>query len=240
MQNPKFFVLICALALGSVFSAPAQDTPAQAAARAAVAQKLFEISAEEGTNTPATTPPTAQTPVDQPVVVKPAEEPTMVPINNGSTPPTADEKAQAAKLVAAQARAQKEAEKQAAAQKKADEAAAKAKAKADQKAAALKAKQDAAAAKAAATQPATAPHVAVANAQQDAAMTAVAKAQADQSAQPVGTPMPASTMPFYTPPAPPISAEKVQQLNDLLVKYRADQITPAEYQAQRTAIMAQP
>jgi hypothetical protein len=228
MQNPKFFVLICAIALGTVFSVPAQDTPAQAAARAAVAQKLSEISAEEGTNSTVITPPTALAPVDQPVVPKPAEEPTLVPINS-STPPTDSEKADAAKLVAAQAKAQKEAAKQAAAQKKAD-----------QKAAALKAKQDAAAANAAATQPATAPNATAANDQQRAAMAAIAKAQTDQTTQPGGTALPASTMPFYTPPPPPVSAEKVQQLDDLLTKYRADQITPAEYQAQRAAILAQP
>jgi colicin import membrane protein len=41
-------------------------------------------------------------------------------------------------------------------------------------------------------------------------------------------------------PALPISAAKQEQLQALLAKYRADQITPAEYQAQRAEILAQP
>ena len=38
----------------------------------------------------------------------------------------------------------------------------------------------------------------------------------------------------------PISATKQEQLQALLVKYKADQITPDEYQTQRAAILAQP
>jgi hypothetical protein len=41
-------------------------------------------------------------------------------------------------------------------------------------------------------------------------------------------------------PLLPISAAKEAQLQALLVKYRADQITPEEYQKQRAEILAQP
>jgi len=39
-------------------------------------------------------------------------------------------------------------------------------------------------------------------------------------------------------PALPFSADKSQRLADLLQKYKADQITPAEYQAERAKILA--
>ena len=45
--------------------------------------------------------------------------------------------------------------------------------------------------------------------------------------------------PIEAPPLP-ISAAKQSQLQALLVKYKADQVTPEEYQAQRAAILAQP
>jgi hypothetical protein len=41
-------------------------------------------------------------------------------------------------------------------------------------------------------------------------------------------------------PSSPISAEKQGQLDTLLAKYKADQITPDEYHRQRAAILAQP
>ncbi len=41
-------------------------------------------------------------------------------------------------------------------------------------------------------------------------------------------------------PALPISAAKEAQLRALLAKYKADQITPVEYQKQRAEILAQP
>ena len=41
-------------------------------------------------------------------------------------------------------------------------------------------------------------------------------------------------------PALPVSAAKEAQLRALLAKYKADQITPEEYQKQRAEILAQP
>jgi hypothetical protein len=41
-------------------------------------------------------------------------------------------------------------------------------------------------------------------------------------------------------PSLPISAEKQARLEALLVKYRADQITPEQYHAERASILAEP
>lgn len=41
-------------------------------------------------------------------------------------------------------------------------------------------------------------------------------------------------------PALPISADKQARLQALLAKYKADQITPEEYQKQRGEILAEP
>ena len=43
-----------------------------------------------------------------------------------------------------------------------------------------------------------------------------------------------------TPPPLPISAAKQAQLDSLLQQYQSDQITPAQYQAERAKILAQP
>ena len=41
-------------------------------------------------------------------------------------------------------------------------------------------------------------------------------------------------------PYVPISASQEVQLEDLLARYKANEVTPAEYHRQRTAILAQP
>ena len=49
--------------------------------------------------------------------------------------------------------------------------------------------------------------------------------------------------PAFTPipgPPPSVSADKEQRLQELLRKYRADQITPEEYHQQRAKILAEP
>jgi hypothetical protein len=52
-----------------------------------------------------------------------------------------------------------------------------------------------------------------------------------------GNPLSASFPPLEGPPLP-ISSEKQQRLNDLLQRYRADQITPSQYQTERAKILA--
>jgi hypothetical protein len=51
------------------------------------------------------------------------------------------------------------------------------------------------------------------------------------------TPMPIQQSPSMTAPPPPISADQQQQLQQLLSKYMANQITPAQYQEERAAIL---
>jgi len=46
--------------------------------------------------------------------------------------------------------------------------------------------------------------------------------------------------PIGMAPPLPISMDKQQKLQELLTKYRADQVTPEEYQKQRAAILAEP
>ena len=95
------------------------------------------------------------------------------------------------------------------------------------------------------------------NAAQAAARTALeekmqqlnAQQAATNAAKPAAaTPPPASAnypgkqlgLPPITAPPLPISAAKEAQLQALLAKYVADQVSPDEYQKQRAAILAQP
>jgi hypothetical protein len=127
-------------------------------------------------------------------------------------------KAKAEKAAAAaDLKAKKEADRKAAKQKAADEAAAKAQAKAKAKA--------------------------------DARQAAAAKAQAGApGAVPAVKPPPASApyagktqgfQPVEAPP-PPVSAQKEAELQALLARYMANQVSPEEYQKERTAILAEP
>ena len=46
--------------------------------------------------------------------------------------------------------------------------------------------------------------------------------------------------PAIEAPALPITAEKQQRLNELLRKYRADEVSPEQYHAERAKILAEP
>jgi hypothetical protein len=48
------------------------------------------------------------------------------------------------------------------------------------------------------------------------------------------------SFPPLQPPPPAISAAKRQRLDDLLARYKADQITPEQYHEQRAKILAEP
>jgi hypothetical protein len=146
MQTTKISVLVCALAFSAAVTIRAVDTPAQAAARAAVAAKLLELDAE--------TPPWTNT-AAKPAAVTPAEKTVVMTPVNGET-----------------------------------------------------------------------------KAQKEAAKKAAAKAALAASANPELKPIVA--------PASPLSATKELRLQDLLVKYKADQVSPEEYQRQRAAILAEP
>jgi hypothetical protein len=266
MTISKLLPAVCAFALGATcVTVRADDNPAQAAARIALAKQLFALDAQQ----PPATNKVAATPA---VAPKKTMQKTQAP-NIQATPKTTDDNVVMTPINPAAAKADK-------AKAKAEKAAAAAKAKQDaaQAAADLKAKKEAEKKLAAqrATDAKTTANQAAANAAakadtdkqlaaQKAALVAAlanrpvtetkpttqpvpppaAVAKAEPAAQPVKTadvnfagkdlgmkPMEA--------PALPISSSKEDQLQALLAKYKADQITPEEYHKQRAAILAQP
>ena len=210
------------------------DTPAQAAARAALTGKMSEPN----------------TPQNQPVNPTPPASVVMTPVNK---PLSKSEKAaaaakakQEADQAAADLKAKKDADKKVAEQKAADEATAKAQAKAkakadaQQAAAELKAKKDAeAAAKKQAGAQTMAPPSGVAAAPP-------AKPAAPEVAPAVKPPPPANAnyagktlgLKPIVAPSPPVSPQQEEALQALLAKYMANQISPDEYQKERAAILA--
>ena len=242
MQVPKISLLICVLALGASMAIRAADTPAQAAARAALEAKLKELNEQ--------TPP-ADTAVDAPVVKKTALEAakpatkvktTPAPVKNDvALKPVASESVQAkaaadkkAKQATADAKARQDAEKAAAElkAKKETQAAAEAKAAADKKAkqaaADAKAKQDAA--KAAADL----------KAKKEAQAAAEAKAAAAKKASEAYYPGKDLGLKKIDAPALPITTSKGERLQALLEKYKADKLSPEDYHKQRSVILAEP
>lgn len=73
-------------------------------------------------------------------------------------------------------------------------------------------------------------------------------ATAPEGAKPMAQPSPrkpktlkgAPEFPPMQPPPPAVSADKEQRLQELLSKYKADQITPEQYHEQRAKILAEP
>jgi hypothetical protein len=202
MTISKLSCVLCALALGAIsFSARAEDNPAQAAARLALAKQLFEESAQNATNAPAmAVAPAAPVAVMDTNVV-------MQPMNSKESKAEAKAKAKAEKAAAAKAAADLKAKQEA--DKKL----------AEQQAATAKNDQAAAEKAALATKPVPLPP-----------MAAVTNNYAGKD---LG-------MKQISAPPLPISASKVERLQALLEKYKADQLTPDEYHQQRAAILAEP
>jgi SWI/SNF-related matrix-associated actin-dependent regulator 1 of chromatin subfamily A len=286
MQISKISVTVCATALccavtgGQAFA----DTPAQAAAIAALRQKAQAEDAASA-NAPATAPAATSVPATpaQAAAInavrqqaqaadnaQPAPTPIVVDAAGVVSPrdPVAD-----AALAQAVAEAQDAARQRADAlqmaiqrqtemalqvraemQKKADLTDAQSKADADalyvkqQQAAVLGQTSTDNATKKAADDLAAAQ--AQAAAQAKAVADAAAQKSADQAAAQVKAAEAAANAAYYPgkelgfkpiqTPASPISTEKQAQLDALLVKYQADQVTPEEYHQQRAAILAQP
>jgi flagellar biosynthesis GTPase FlhF len=297
MQISKLLSAVCATAFfwGGI-TVHAQDNPAQAAARAALMEKMSELDAQQ--NKPANATPPAivvtasgarQEQASQPTNAAPTGKPApaatenavMTPVN---PPASKAEKAaakakakQEADLAAAELKAQKEADAKAAKQKAADEAAAKTQAKAkakldaQQAAAESKAKKQATAAAKVKSAPTTAPAapvvfapvppqqtipVATPPANQQPTATPPQAVVATPTAKPVAPavapavkPVPPADAdyagkslglkPIEAPPVP-VSAQKEAELQTLLAKYMANQISPDEYQKARAAILAEP
>ncbi len=226
MQVSKVLLTVCATAVCAGFlSARAQDNPAQAAARAALMQAMGEPAAPAAPATP-------------PVLVESSgvvTQQTNLPAQTNETvnpapavvAPTAQTPVTAPQPLDSEAQA------------KAREALLQQMGQPPVQTPAPAATMTPAVAPAPAT-PAT-PAVAVAPAPA-APATPVAKPVAASPASAGNTNYPGME-PGFTPivaPPLPISAAKEQQLDALLVQYKADQITPEEYHKQRAAILAGP
>jgi len=212
MRFPKPFGILCATALcASILPVRADDNPAQAAARAAVLQKMQEQDAA-GTNVaPAATPPSAPV-VVAPVIPVPAQPVMVQPVTTVPAPapdatmnPTASSTDNAAQAAARAAVLQKMQE------------------------------QDAAGINAAPSAPVVAAPVTTV----PVVTTNPTPAPAPVAA-PAAPTVAAPSTPVYRPiiaPSLPISADQQARLQALDAKYSANQITPLDYFTQREAIM---
>ena len=219
-------VVSAAIICAGVTVVRAQDTPAQAAALAALKQKMSELDAQAGK--PATPPPAATQPTPAPVTAAPsAAAPVPALTQTGNPAATAGTQ----KASKAAARAEVKAQKKAAAQAKADA----------QKAAAAEQKQKRTAQTAEAPKKA-APTTAEAKAQKSAKIKTGKKTTAQKAppAKPEVTAYPGKALGFnpIEPPPPPVSAEKQAALHALLTRYMANEVTPDQYQAERKKILA--
>ena len=229
MQFSKFLSLFCATAVCAGFiSARADDNPAQAAARAALEQKMQDLDAQEAATNSAAPPVVVVTPsgaaqeqpappatvTTTPAATAPAETqpaPAIIP---------ADNDAQAAARAALNQKMQELDEQEAATNS--------------------------------VTLPVItiAPVVAAPEQTRHPVETQPAPTAQVQAPAAAPTPTPSAADVNYPgkelglkpieAPAPPISADKQAQLQALLAKYMADQVSPEEYQQQRAAILAQP
>jgi hypothetical protein len=207
MKISKLLPVLCVFAVGaSGLVVRAEDNPAQAAARRALARQLFELSAQTATNA-AIAP--APTPVPAPASPKPAET----------------------RTEAAAPKAQPQAREQSDAQTAALMAALMARMNADS--------------------PAKTATNNWAVAQPEAAVKTATKQKPAPATQ-----LPLLLQPYQTsdanyagkelglkpiaPPPLPISTSKEEQLQVLLIEYKANQITPEQYQKRRAAILAGP
>jgi hypothetical protein len=257
MQFSKFMPLVCAAIICAGFiSARADDSPAQAAARAALDEKMRELDAQQAPTNAETPPAIVVTPSgamqEQPS--QPAAA-TITPAQPAPSAASADSEAQARTLQALQQKmSQLDKQQPLETTTTSSDTAAQAAARAalDQKMREMDAQQ-------ASTNAETSPVVkitpSIAAPEQPSHSV---EAQSVQTA-PVQTPV-AATQPLPPLPPPanvnypgkslglklieapalPISADKEAQLQALLAIYKADQITPAEYQAQRAKILAEP
>jgi hypothetical protein len=195
MQFSKFMPLVCAAAFcGSFISVLADDNPAQAAARAALMQKMNELDAQQA-STNAAPPPMGDNP--SAAAVAQPDQPVISVTASGATQEqpaatTLDNDAQARALAALQQK-MSELDKQT---------------------------------------PSTAPETSLLE----------PEAPEIEPAKPADADYPGKTLglkPIEAPPLP-VSAEKQAQLQALLVKYKADEVTPDQYQTERAKILAEP
>ncbi len=213
MRIFKFLLAACvATACASLISARAdQDNPAQAAARAALIEKMNELDNGQQNQTPTNTTAPAET--NAPTTATPAAPPPIVVTASGATveqpsQPTNAETATPAPAQPATAPAPEM----------------------------TSTSVPAPVVVPVVTSPPTNP---VVQPTEPAPAPAVAAPPVVETKPVASKPSVSEIQPIVAPPLP-ISTSKESQLQALLEKYKADQITPAEYQKQRTAILAQP
>lgn len=222
--------LLCAATIcAGLIYARAEDTPTQAAARAALEQKMSELDVQEASTNAAVTGDNPSSPAAQPsqpaVPTATESQPTAVqPVETAVTTPQA-----APPIVVTPSGVAQEPPATPVADTTGQAAA---KAALDEKMRQLDAEQ-------AATNGAATPVIATttpavtAPVQAPVVATPPAQASANYPGKELGLP------PIDVPP-PPVSAEKETQLQALLARYMADQVSPEEYQRQRAAILAAP
>lgn len=238
MQFPKVSLVICALALGAAGSLCAADNPAQSAARTALAQKLFELSAQQPSATnPVETPKVAvaqPAPVAQPVPTSPVEKTgaDAQPVKELKVNPAGDNPDQAAaraalaeKLFALSAQQQPVNNVPVAQPVKTcpmDKT--KTSMPTEAKVKVCPAKQ--------------APVCAQTEAELKAKQVAAKKTE--KAAADVWYPGKDTGLPPIAAPASPLTPVQESKLQALLEKYKADQLTSEQYQLQRAAVLAAP
>jgi len=224
MQFSKLFSAVIAVVFFTGPAARAEDTPAQAAARAALMEKMSEVDAQQNTSAPVTvdangvvpTPPVAPAapavPVPAPAAVESTPAPVAPAVESVPTNSSGDNAAQAA------ARA------------------------------ALLEKLNTANQQPAVSAPVLTPVVAAPSASAATVEPVIAPAPAPIAA-PVAPVKPVPVMNYpgkdlglkpIVAPELPISTTKEARLEALLQQYKTDQITPEQYHTQRAAILAEP
>lgn len=258
MQIPKLFPVVCAAAFGaSCLAVQAQDNPAQAAAREALEQKISEPGTQPAQPAQPAPPPVTVTPsgaepaqpnqLTNKVVVRPARTPA-----RRATPAPAAKSAPATQTfqpVPTTADTGPQERAKAALEQKLNEL--------DQQSMTAPAATPAIAP---ATYPATAPAAAPAATPAATPATVTAPPPTPAATSPVKPAPPAVKTQVTSPPGPsnpgypgrelglkpitapglPISPAKEAQLQGLLERYKADQITPEQYHTERARILAEP
>ena len=241
MQISKFPLWICALTLCGGLALNAQDNAAQAAARAALMQKLNELDTNPPAATPSPAPAQPAPAATAPMTVAPAAEvPAAVAAPAPAQSPAEATFAPAAVSNSASAVAAPATTETAPAGDTAVQAAARA--ALEQKMQGLQSSSPAAPQTSAPVESAPVQSAPVEPAPvQPAPVKTAPVVSAPPMAAPAANP-PATVMGERTivAPPPPISMTKQEQLDRLLMLYKSNQLTPLQYHDQRAAILAQP
>jgi hypothetical protein len=211
MRIFKFLLTVCvATACASLISARAdQDNPAQAAARAALIEKMNDLDNGQPSQTPTNTTAPAET--NPPAATTtPATPPPIVVTASGAT---VEQPSQPTNPVVQSTE--------------------------PAPAPAPETTPTSVSAPAAAPVVTSPPANPVVQPTEPAPAPVVAAPPVVETKPAASNPSVSEMQPIVAPPLP-ISASKESQLQALLEKYKADQITPEEYQKQRAAILAQP